>query len=240
MGKGLIIGGAVVVLVVVVVIVVGVVVVTRATAPRPSPEDFVAEYLAAISDGDAEAARAIDDSTVAGVDGDLVDTATFRSDEVLAAATERISDVTIDDSEVYGNSSARVTTSYELQGERNQLFVNLVWDEDSEGWALKDGVFHGVEVAGGTSSVSDTLPFSLGGVPSSDPAVVSSGRITYLAYPGVYDFALGLAPDVLVDPQGVPSELLVTPGPDADADTVFVQLSREPADSDLINNRENG
>ena len=237
MAKGLIIGGAVVVVVVVVAIVIGVLVVTRATAPRPSPEPFVEAYLGAISDGDASAARAIDDSTVAGVAGDRVDSETFRSDEALSSATERISDVTIDESEVYGNSSARVTTSYELQGERNQLFVNLVWDEDSDGWALKDGVFHGVEVAGGTSSVDATLPFSLGGVPSSDPAAVSSGRITYLAYPAVYDFELGLAPEVLVDPQGVPSELLVTPGPDADADTVFVQLSREPADSDLINNR---
>ncbi|GAB3607796.1 hypothetical protein GCM10027413_32050 [Conyzicola nivalis] len=238
MAKGLVIGGAAFVVVIVVIIVVAVVLVSNATSARPSPQPFVERYLTAVSEGDAQAARAIDDRTLP-EDG-AADPETFRSDAVLQAATERISDVQIDDVQVFDRDSGRVTASYTLAGGRENLIVNVEWDESSDGWALRDGVFHAVEVAGGTSSVDDSIPFFLAGVPSTDPVAITPGRAAYLAYPGVYPFELALSQGVLSDPAAVPSQLQVTPGPDEDPDVVYVQLNREPTVADLITTPENG
>ena len=238
MAKGLLIGGAAFAVVIVVIVVVTVVLISTATSARPSPEPFVDEYLSAVSEGDAAAARAIDDRTVpkdAGVDAE-----TFRSDAVLGGATERIGDVRIEGSKVYGRESGRVTASYTLAGERQNLTVNVKWDDKTGGWALANGVFHAVEVAGGTSSVDDSVPFFLAGEASADPVAISRGRTSYLAYPGVYPFELAVSPDLLTDPGSVPSELRVTPGPDQDADTVYVQFDREPVAADLITTPKNG
>jgi hypothetical protein len=228
MAKGLLIGGAAFAVVIVVIVVVTVVLISTATSARPSPEPFVDEYLSAVSEGDAAAARAIDDRTVpkdAGVDAE-----TFRSDAVLGGAIERIGDVRIEGSKIYGRESGRVTASYTLAGERQNLTVNVKWDDKTGGWALADGVFHAVEVAGGTSSVDDSVPF----------VAISRGRTSYLAYPGVYPFELAVSPDLLTDPGSVPTELRVTPGPDQDADTVYVQFDREPVAADLITTPKNG
>jgi len=238
MAKGLLIGGGAFVVLIVAIVVVTVVLVSSATSARPSPEPFVEKYLSAVSRGDASAARAIDDRTVP--KGAGVDAATFRSDAVLSGATERISDVRIEDSKVFGRDSGRVTASYTLSGDRQNLIVNVKWDDAAGGWALADGVFHAVEVAGGTSSVDDSVPFFLAGEPSSDPIAISRGRISYLAYPGVYPFELGVSPDLLSDPDTVPFELRVTPAPDQDADTVYVQFDREPVAADLITTPKNG
>jgi hypothetical protein len=241
--RGLIIGGAVFVAIVIGAIVATVVVIANASSAAPSPEPFVQAYLDDIARGDADAARAIDSSTeesVVAANGGRVDATTFLSADALQSATERISDVRIEASEVYGRSGAQVTASYELAGERRDVLVFLRWDEQQDGWALKSGLFNRISVMGGVNGPDDSLPFALGGVGSTDAPVVTPGTVEYLVYPGVYDFTLNVSPDVLTDPSAIPTEVVQGPGPDRFAETVYAQLNRALEPADLTDTPRNG
>ena len=235
--RGLMIGSAFFVAILIAGIVGGAVVIVNASSAPPSPEPFVKAYLDDVARGDAEAARAIDSGTeeeVVAANGGRVDATTFLSADALRSASERISDVRIEASEVYGRSGAQVTASYELAGERREVLVFLRWDEQQDGWALKSGLFNRISVMGGVNGPDDSLPFALGGVGSTDAPVVTPGTVEFLVYPGVYDFALNVSSDVLTDPASIPTELVQGPAPDRFAETVYVQLNRALEPADLI------
>jgi hypothetical protein len=238
--RGLIIGSAVVVAILIAGIVAGAVVIVNASSAPPSPEPFVKTYLDDIARGDAAAARDVDSGTeqsVVAASGGRLDTTVFLSSAALQSATERISDVRIEASEVYGRSGAKVTASYELAGERRDPLVFLRWDEQSDGWALESGLFTRISVMGGVNGADVSLPFTLGGVGSSDVAAVVPGIVEYLVYPGVYDFALEVSPEVLADPSAIPAEVVRHPGARAPAETVYVRSNRPIESADLIETR---
>jgi hypothetical protein len=238
--RGLIIGSAIFVAILIAGIVAGAVIIVNASSAPPAPEPFVKAYLDDIARGDADAARDVDsgtEETVVATNSGRLDTTAFLSAAVLQSATERISDVRIEASEVYGRSKAKVTASYELAGERRDLLIFLRWDEQSDGWALESGLFARISVMGGVSGPDVSLPFTLGGVGSSDVAAVVPGTVEYLVYPGVYDFALEISPEVLADPSAIPAEVVRHPGARGPAETVYVRSNRAIESADLIETR---
>ena len=95
------------------------------------PSEVVSSYLAAIADGDASAAAQIVDPDASGVD------ATYLTDDVLGAATERIEVVSVTTTEHEGDT-AEVTAVMELASQTLTHTFTMTRDAGAY-WLLQPG-----------------------------------------------------------------------------------------------------
>lgn len=183
---------------------------------HPDPALTAREYLEAIADGDTDAARAIDGSAYDTFPVEHTGT-TLLSDEALASAVERISDVKV---KLQGatEESASLSTSFTLAGERHVQTLFLVWDATRETWLAERSFASPISVSAdnGEFNGSRFVPFRVGGSETLIQESSTDSLFGYAAYPGVYDLVVELDPDGIDDVDANPLERQLVVIPDQD------------------------
>lgn len=175
---------------------------------RPDPTAVVAEYLAAIAEGDASLARALDAAAIevsypvgspAWKYGDFD---RLRSNAVLQGAEERIENVVVDPSagSIYGEVNRRaVFFTYELAGKKHESSLDVEWNAVTSTWTIQEPLVSKVFFDTWRSSVRyQPARFRIGGIKNVVGPDANGDPSLYLVYPGVYRVAAEIPEDLLV------------------------------------------
>ena len=176
---------------------------------RPDPTTVVSEYLTAISEGDASTATALDEAAVvAEYEGTSIeefgDFETLRTDTVLQAVDNRITDVSVEREvpavpAVDGDDDARrVFFRYELAGQPHESSLDVRWDDKSSEWKLTQSLTLALYVDAVQSAVSlEPAPFRIAGIADTVFSDAGTAPLLYLVYPGEYTITAAFPEDLL-------------------------------------------
>lgn len=194
---------------------------------RPDPADIVRDYLAALAEGDAATARAIDSEAVSETLGSNTDADGLRTDAVLGAA-ETISNIRIEARTTPADAeSTRVGFSYDLAGETRQGSLAVAWDSEAGEWELAEPFTLDLGVNAVVSSIEiEPVPFTIGETPVELGAAPDEAPIFHLVYPGVYTITADIDPATVTDGEGLTRTVVAVP---PDGVEVDYQVSRLPS-----------
>ncbi|MFD5213259.1 hypothetical protein [Microbacterium sp. NPDC058345] len=144
-----------------------------------TPEAVVQQYVDHIAAGRAEAANALVDPNVPNAQRQ------FLSDDTMAVAAERITDVSTKTAEGGSSDSAYVTVTYRLDGVEQEEMLTVVKGEPEflvlDTWTIEDSLARTVDVqviGQGAATIGDTqIPISFDG---------DYGHAEIVLYPGTY------------------------------------------------------
>lgn len=183
---------------------------------HPDPAITAQAYLDAIADGDADAARAIDESSFDDYPVQNTGTA-LLTNEVLGSAVERISNVSV---KLQGatEESATVATSFTLAGETHTQSLFLVWDAESAAWQVERSFASPISVSADNGEPNGLryVPFQVGDSDLLQQKADDKTLLGFVAYPAVYDLVAELDPGTVEDLEATPLEREVVVIPDQD------------------------
>lgn len=175
----------------------------QSSRSRPDPAGVVTEYLAALADGDAEAARRIDGAALT---ADNAPTLTWARDlldgRALAEAESRVGPAEVVATTV-SPEAAQVRAAFEFDGEQVEQVFQLTWADAA--WRLDTTLVGCVSASWTVDDLSGPLGFRLGDV------VAGDGTRQYAVDPAVYGFAPEVDPALLADPAAVPVRVSIAP-----------------------------
>lgn len=183
---------------------------------HPDPAITAQAYLDAIAAGDADAARAFDESSFEAYPVQNTGT-TLLTNEALGSAVERISEVSV---KLQGatEESATVATSFTLAGEKHTQSLFLVWDTVSTTWQVERSFASPISVSADNGEPDGLryLPFQVGDSAKLQQKADDKTLLGFVAYPAVYDLTVDLDPDRVEDIEANPLEHQVVVIPDQD------------------------
>ncbi len=179
---------------------------TGCVGQRPDPTEVVSEYLAAIAEGDATTATALDGAAVeaeyAGTTtAEVGDFETLRTDAVLHGADGRIEDVEVQPraAKVDGDENVRrVLFSYELDGEPHESSLQVRWDDQASEWTLTQSLTLSLSIEAVQSKVElEPAPFRIAGIDEIVAPEADAAPLLYLVYPGQYTIEAAFPSELL-------------------------------------------
>lgn len=192
---------------------------SAAATPRPDPNAVVKGYLTALSHGDARGALALDAAAVRSETGDeakSIDTQALRTDAVLAHATARITDVSVDAKTRQDGSDhdvRRVSFAFTLDGKKQQSSLDVRWDQAASKWVLQQSLTVRLSVdAVQAKAAYEPAPFQLTGAAGPFSADPQTAPVAYLAYPGVYQISTTMPATQLAPGAAATQPVTATPG----------------------------
>lgn len=175
-------------------------------AQRPEPTAVVGEYLAAIAEGDAKTATALDGAAVeaeraGSTTAEVGDFETLRTDGVLLGADGRIEDVEVQPraAKVDGDDDLRrVLFSYELDGEPHESSLQVRWDDEASEWTLEQSLTVPLSIDAVKSKVVlEPAPFRIAGIDEIVAPDAEDAPLLYLVYPGKYTIEAAFGSELL-------------------------------------------
>ena len=183
---------------------------------HPDPAITAQAYLDAIADGDADAARAFDESSFDEYPVQNTGT-TLLTNEALGSAVERISEVSV---KLQGatEDSATVATSFTLAGEKHTQSIYLVWETESKTWQVERSFASPISVSADNGEPNGLryLPFQVGDSDGLQQKADDKTLLGFVAYPAVYNLTVDLDADQVDDIEANPLERQVVVVPDQD------------------------